>query len=101
MRPGVPHFVYGLEDAITHGGHFYSSSLIQATVQSLIHTFVLSDFISNTFHNSSRLLLRRIVLLWGLGVVALRVDDDGKKCTGISLLPMLNHSFRRRIPSPA
>jgi len=57
MRPGVPHFVYGLESAITHGGHFYSSSLMQATLQSLVHTFVLSDFISNMFHYPSRQLL--------------------------------------------
>ena len=78
MRPGVPHFVYGLEDAIIHGGHFYSSSLMQATTQSLIHTFVLSDFISNTFHNPSRQLLRRIVTFWGLGVVGLGVDPEGK-----------------------
>jgi hypothetical protein len=93
MRPGVPHFVYGLEDAITHGGHFYSSSLMQATLQSLIHTFVLSDFISNTNHNPSRQLLRRIVTFWGLGVLGLCVDREGK-CTAISLLCMLNYSFR-------
>jgi len=78
MRPGVPHFVYGLEDAIIHGGHFYSSSLIQATVQSLLHTFVLSDFISNTYHNPARQLLRRIVIFWGLGVLGQCIDQEGK-----------------------
>jgi len=78
MQPGVPHYVYGLENAVIHGGHFYSSSLIQATADSLIHTFVLSDFISNTFHHPSRQLLRRIVIFWGLGLLEKRLNPLGK-----------------------
>lgn len=101
MRPGVPHFVYGLEDAIIHGGHFYSSSLIQATVQSLLHTFVLSNFISNTYHNPAHQLLRRIVIFWGLGILGQCIDQEGKCQAASSPLRMLNYSFRRRIPSPA
>jgi hypothetical protein len=81
MRPGVPHFVYGLENAIIHGGHFYSSSLIQVTLQSLIHTFVLNEFISNTFHHPSRQLLRRIVTFWGLAFLEKRVTPEGKSTT--------------------
>jgi hypothetical protein len=81
MRPGVPHFVYGLENAITHGGHFYCASLIQATLQSLIHSFVLSDFISNTFHHPSRQLLRRLVVFWGLALLENRLTPQGKLAT--------------------
>jgi len=77
MRPGMPHFVYGLESAITHGGHFYSSSLMQATLQSLVHTFVLSNFISNTFHYPSRQLLRHIVTFWGFGLLEKRITPQG------------------------
>ena len=77
MQPGVPHFVYGLENTIIHGGHFYSSSLIQATVESLIHTFILSNFISNTFHHPSRQLLRRIVIFWGLSLLEKRLTPQG------------------------
>jgi len=36
MQPGTPHFVYGLEHTITYGGHFYASSLMQATTESLV-----------------------------------------------------------------
>lgn len=77
MQPGVPHFVYGLENAIIHGGHFYSSSLMQATLPSLIHTLVLSTFISNTFHHPSRQLLRRIAIFWGLGLLEGRMTPAG------------------------
>jgi hypothetical protein len=79
MRPGEPHFVYGPENAITHGGHFYSSSLMQASIRSLIHTFVLSDFISNTFHHESRQLLRQIVNFWAVALLAQKpVTSEGK-----------------------
>jgi hypothetical protein len=78
MQPGVPHFVYGVEDAIIHGGHFYSSSLMQATLASLVHTLVLSNFISNTFHHPSRQLLRRIVIFWALGLLEDRLTPQGK-----------------------
>ena len=69
MRPGVPHYVYGVENTIIHGGHFYCASQMQATVESLVHTFILSNFISNTFHHPSRELLRRIVVFWALGLL--------------------------------
>jgi len=78
MQPGTPHFVYGLENSITHGGHFYSSSLMQATTTSLVHSFILSDFISNTFHHPSRQLLRRIVIFWGLALLENHFTPEGK-----------------------
>jgi hypothetical protein len=78
MQPGVPHFVYGLENTIIHGGHFYSSSLMQATAESLVHSFVLSNFISNTFHHPSRQLLRRIVIFWSLALLESRLTSTGK-----------------------
>ena len=86
MRPGVPHFVYGLEDTIIHGGHFYSSSLMQATAESLVHSFVLSDFISNTFHDPSCQLLRRIVLFWGHALLEKRLTSKGKAAVALSSL---------------
>jgi hypothetical protein len=78
MQPGVPHFVYGLENSIIHGGHFYSSSLMQSTLTSLVHTFVLNEFISNTFHHPSRQLLRHIVIFWGLALLEGRLTPEGK-----------------------
>jgi hypothetical protein len=83
MQPGAPHFVYGLENTIIHGGHFYSSSLMQATLRSMIHTFVLSDFISNTFHHPSRQLLRRIVIFWGLAFLENRLTSQGESAAAL------------------
>lgn len=85
MQPGVPHFVYGLENTIIHtiihGGHFYSSSLMQATLQSLIHTFILNTFISNTFYHPSRQLLRCIVTFWRLALLEKCITPEGMSAT--------------------
>ena len=83
MQPGMPHFVYGLDHTIIHGGHFYGSSSMQATETSLVHTFVLSNFISNTFHHPSRRLLRRIAIFWGLSLLDGKFTPEGK--SGASL----------------
>lgn len=77
MQPCVPHFVYGPEHTITYGGHFYSSCLMQMTVESLIHSFVASDLITNISHHPSRQLLRRIVLFYGLGLVEKSLSPQG------------------------
>ncbi len=69
MHPGVPHYVYGVENTIIHGSHFYCASQMQATVESLVHTFILSNFILNTFHHPSCELLCRIVIFWALGLL--------------------------------
>ena len=88
MRPGVPHFVFGPEDTICYGGHFYASSLMQNTLRSLVHSFVVGEFITNITHHPSRSLLRRIVLLYRIGLVEDRFQATGK--IGLLFLP---HSF--------
>jgi len=75
MKAGTPHFVYGPKDTICHGGHYYSTCTMQATLQSLIHSFVIGDFITNIAHNPSRQLLRRILLFYHLGLM----DRDGSE----------------------
>jgi hypothetical protein len=70
--------MYGPENAIVHGGHFYSTSLMQTTLQSMIHTFVINEFISNTFHHPSHKLLRHIIIFWGLAIVEDRLTTEGK-----------------------
>ena len=79
MRPGVPHYVYGVENTIIHGGHFYCASQMQATVESLVHTFVLSDFISNTFHHPSRQLLHHIVVFRALRLLQHPFGENGEE----------------------
>ena len=69
MQPGVPHFVFGPEDTICYGGHFYVTALMQNTLQSLLHSFIVGDFITNITHLPSRSLLRRLVLLYHIGLV--------------------------------
>lgn len=94
MRPGVPHYVYGVENTIIHGGHFYCVSQMQATVDSLVHTFILSDFISNTFHHPSRELLRRIVVFWALGLLQHPFSANG--IIGAHFYSPPDQIFRRR-----
>lgn len=69
MKANMPHFVYGLEPAIIHGGHFYMMDLMQETLQSLVHSLVLSDFITNITHHPSRALLRRMLIFCYMGLV--------------------------------
>ena len=78
MQPGTPHFVYGVENTICYGGHFYSTCLMQRTLQSLVHSFMVSDFITNTNHHESRALLRRILIFYGLGKMEKRVSESSE-----------------------
>lgn len=95
MKPGLPHFVYGLENTIIHGGHFYASSLMQDTLSSMIHTFVLNSFISNTFHVPCHLLLRRIVIFWGLALLENRLTPEGMTMTVLHCTADAESFFRR------
>ena len=78
MQPGVPHFVYGPENTICYGSYYYSTCLMQATLRSLIHSFVLGEFITNTGHVTSCALLRRIVHLYNLGLVEKSIKPTGE-----------------------
>jgi hypothetical protein len=87
MRPGTPHFVYGIENTIIHGGHFYCSTLMQSTLEGLVHTFVLSNFLTNTFHYPSRELLRKIVLFWAYGFLEKSLNPQGTSTVIFHCLP--------------
>ncbi|PPR03258.1 hypothetical protein CVT26_008086 [Gymnopilus dilepis] len=69
MRPNTPHFVLGLEDSICYGGHYYATCLMQQTLQGMIHAFVLNHYLTNTSHQPSRQLLRRIVFFYHAGLI--------------------------------
>src|SRR6266545_1950929 len=92
MRPGVPHYVYGVENTIIHGGHFYCASQMQATVESLVHTFILSNIILNTFHHPSRELLCRIVIFWALRLLQHPSSANGIIGTCFSFHLLINFS---------
>jgi hypothetical protein len=50
---------------------------MQAAVESLVHTFILSNFISNTFHCPSCKLLHHIVLFWAFGLLLCPFNPQG------------------------
>ncbi|KAF8874506.1 hypothetical protein CPB84DRAFT_1690089 [Gymnopilus junonius] len=69
MKPSTPHFVYGITAAVCHGGHYYMTSLMQDTLQGVIHAFVLNNFLTNTAHWPTRQIFCRILLFYHLGLV--------------------------------
>ncbi len=77
MQPNTPHAVYGPANTIVHGGHYYTTCLMQTTLQGIIHCFVVGDFITNITHHPSRQLLRRIVLFYHQGLVKRRIKITG------------------------
>jgi hypothetical protein len=64
MRPGTPHYVLTLEDSVTLGRHFYSSSTVRATTWSLVHSGILDESITNTRHPETEQLLRRMFWMY-------------------------------------
>src|ERR1700682_449265 len=95
MRPGVPHFVYGPEHTICYGGHFYATSLMQATLSSLMHGFVIGTFITNITHHPSRSLLRRILLLYHVALIENRFQPAGRYAASCHFA-YASDSFHRR-----
>ncbi|KAH6902505.1 hypothetical protein BKA70DRAFT_1026160, partial [Coprinopsis sp. MPI-PUGE-AT-0042] len=61
MAPNTLHAVWTMENAICHGGHFYSIATMLTTVVGLIHAFIGDADLTNTVHIPSRLLLRKMV----------------------------------------
>ncbi|PPQ76292.1 LOW QUALITY PROTEIN: hypothetical protein CVT26_009706 [Gymnopilus dilepis] len=76
MKPGTPHFVYGLEDAICVGSHHYVTTLMQETLQGLIHAFVLHKFLTNTQHPPTRQILRKILIFFQRGTMLGQIPPD-------------------------
>ena len=79
MLPNTPHFVFGMENSICYGGHFYSTMTMQRTLSGLIHSFMLDKFVTNTAHQASRQLLRRILVLYLHGLMDKKISTEGMK----------------------
>lgn len=77
MKPNTAHFVITTDHAICFGGHFLMTRAMQLTLQGLIHTFVLDRFLTNTSHEPSRSLLRRILLFYYQGLLLGEVSLQG------------------------
>lgn len=85
MLPSQPHFVISYEHLICLGGHHYLTNNMQGTLQGLIHSFILHKFLTNTSH-PTRILLRRIILFYYMGLVEDEIPDSG-------ILPLSQRSF--------
>ena len=79
MRPNTPHFVFGMENTICYGGHFYCTSTMQQTLSGVIHSFMLDKFLTNTSHQASRQLLRRILMFYLHGLMDKKISSQGVK----------------------
>ncbi|EDR05515.1 uncharacterized protein LACBIDRAFT_329480 [Laccaria bicolor S238N-H82] len=76
MLPNSAHWVYGIDDVVAQGGHYYSSYLMQETLQGIVHAFVLNKFLTNTEHIPSRHLLRRILIFYQVGLIEGGISED-------------------------
>lgn len=77
MLPNTPHFVLGMENSICYGGHFYSTMTMQQTLSGVIHSFILDKFLTNTTHQTSRQLLRRILVFFLHGLMDKKISPQG------------------------
>jgi len=64
MRPNTPHYVLGVDHAITFGRHFYATSTIADTCYGIIHSFMINKRVTNQAHDSTRTFLRRLMGMW-------------------------------------
>jgi hypothetical protein len=64
MRPNTLHYVVTLENSIVYGRHFYPTSTVQRSVLGIIHTFVMSNGITNMLHDTLHTMLRRMMVMW-------------------------------------
>lgn len=77
MKANQPHAVYGNVPTIIHGGHFYLTRLMECTAQSMLHSFVMDQFLTNTVHHRSRLLLRRMGDFYRQGLLEKKIEASG------------------------
>jgi hypothetical protein len=64
MRPGTPHYVVTVEDAIVYGNHFFATSTSQPTAFGIIHCFIMGYTITNQLHDDLFTFLRRQMAMW-------------------------------------
>ena len=76
MRPNTPHYVVTLENSIVHGRHFYSSSTMIDTVLGVVRTFLMGIGVTNALHDNTRVLLRRMMVMW-VDVLVIKTDEPG------------------------
>ncbi|KDR68473.1 hypothetical protein GALMADRAFT_44036, partial [Galerina marginata CBS 339.88] len=76
MMPYTAHLVYTASHTICSGGHLFPTSTMRYTMLGLMHTFILSNFISNTNHVPTRVLLCRMAVFYYQGLVLEKYNQD-------------------------
>jgi hypothetical protein len=95
MMPCQPHFVFGYADSICLGGHYYLTNNMQRTLQGLVHSFILHNFLTNTSH-PTRVLLRRIILFFHMGLIENEIPASGMlRFLFVFYFSKFIHSLRR------
>lgn len=74
MRPGTPHFIVGVEDCMTTGGHFYNRNNLEASMISMIMEHYMGDEITNTEHPTSPIILFKL-LFFHLNAAKLNLES--------------------------
>lgn len=64
MRPCTPHYVLTLQHSITQGRHFYATSTIGQSCHGIIQCFILNTAVTNALHDTTRVLLHRLMTMW-------------------------------------
>ncbi|KAF8896897.1 hypothetical protein CPB84DRAFT_1815883 [Gymnopilus junonius] len=90
MKPNTPHFVFGLKHAICYGSHYYTTSMMQQTLQGVIHAFVLHKFLTNTHHQPSRQLLRRILFFYQIGIMEGQIPSSHRTFSHLPNIHMVD-----------
>ncbi|TDL14726.1 hypothetical protein BD410DRAFT_845782 [Rickenella mellea] len=61
MRPGTPHFVVTVEDALAVGGHFYNRQTFSETLRALVLEHKYGANLTNTEHLTSPIILIKLL----------------------------------------
>jgi len=77
MGPNTPHTVYTVTHSLCHGSFFYSMSTMKNTLFGIVHTFIADSYITNTTHENTRSMIRRMVIFVYHALVDQDIDDDG------------------------
>jgi len=95
MHPNTPHAVYTVWHSLCHGRHFYSMSTIQDTLFGIVHAFVVDSYITNTSHENTRTMIRRMVIFIHRALIDQELDEDGELYSSSLEIPLKNSYLDR------
>jgi hypothetical protein len=101
MRPNTPHAVVTPDAAISHGGHYLSTSTLRLTCYGYLMGFSLSTLLTNTSHTTEcQLLFRKLLGYYYEVYTQGRPGDAGNEVIFTVSMGKLNPSFKGPLESP-